>query len=137
MQYIDNANANTNTNATAPPAYIKERNQRAFAALLCSGLVWLGFAGSSAARIHGYLQTSARCVVADIDIPDSRQGAGSRGRAGVGFAVLVLVLAVAVGANRKCREQWQVVLLRFEGGHGWGGSVAGSALDAEGGSRLS
>jgi hypothetical protein len=133
MQYIDYA--------TFPSACIKERNQRAFAALLCSGLAWLGLAwlgcaGSLAARIRGYVQTSARCVVAEFDIPDSRQGAGSRRRAGVGFAVLVLL--VAVGAKRKCREQLQVFLLQFEGGLGW---VAGSALEVEGelerGSRLS
>jgi NADH:ubiquinone oxidoreductase subunit 3 (subunit A) len=52
--------------------------------------------------------------------------------------VLVAVFVVAVGAKRKCREQVQVVLLRFEAGLGW---VAGSALEVEGelerGSRLS
>jgi hypothetical protein len=102
---------------------------------------WLGFAGSLAPRIRGYVQTSARCVVAEFDIPDSRQGAGSRGRVGVGVGVGFAVFVVAVGAKRKCREQWQVSLLQFKGGLGWGVCVAGSALEVEGelerGSRLS
>jgi hypothetical protein len=48
--------------------------------------------------------------------------------------VAVVVAVVVVGVKEKCREQLQVVLLCFEGELGW---VVGSALEVEGGYRLS